>query len=186
MNLPQIESGKLLIAEPSMIGDTYFNRAVILISDHNPDSTIGFVLNKPTELNLNDLIPDIDKNIPVYNGGPVDQDSLFYIHQMPELIPDSIEIAHGLYWGGRFDVLKSLLDNALIQEDDLRFFMGYSGWEAEQLQSEIDHGTWIVQDNHDKKNLINLDSDGCWKQEIERLGGDYLLWANAPENPAYN
>jgi putative transcriptional regulator len=181
-----IENGKLLVAEPSIIGDTSFNRAVILLSEHTEEGTIGFVLNKPTELNLNDLIPEIDREIPVYSGGPVEQDSLFYIHQMPELIPGSIEIAHGLFWGGRFDVLQSLLENDLIRENEIKFFLGYSGWEAGQLETEIVNDTWILQRNGDKKDLINLDSDGCWKEKIEQLGGNYLLWANAPENPAYN
>jgi putative transcriptional regulator len=91
-----------------------------------------------------------------------------------------------LFWGGRFDVLQSLLENDLIRENEIKFFLGYSGWEAGQLETEIVNDTWILQRNGDKKDLINLDSDGCWKEKIEQLGGNYLLWANAPENPAYN
>ncbi len=94
-----LKKGHLLIAEPSIIGDMSFNRSIIIIADHNSEGSIGFILNKPLEFTLQDLIPEIEIPYKVYNGGPVEQDNLFYIHKIPELIPNSIEISQGVILG---------------------------------------------------------------------------------------
>jgi len=95
--------GVLLVAEPSIIGDVSFNRSVVLLAEYNENGSVGFILNKPLQYELKDFIPEIDSSIPVYNGGPVDQDNLYFIHRIPELIPDSIEISNGIFWGGDFN-----------------------------------------------------------------------------------
>ena len=92
--------GDLLIAEPSIIGDISFNRSVVLLADHTDKGSIGFILNKILDYTLNDLIPEVKGDFKVYNGGPVEQDNLYFIHKVPDLIPESIEISHGIYWGG--------------------------------------------------------------------------------------
>ena len=94
-----LKKGHLLIAEPSIIGDMSFNRSIIIIADHNSEGSIGFILNKPLEFTLQDLIPEIEIPYKVYNGGPVEQDNLFYIHKIPEHIPNSIEISQGIILG---------------------------------------------------------------------------------------
>jgi len=125
-----LKKGHLLIAEPSIIGDLSFNRSIILIADHNNEGSIGFILNKPLDFTLQDLIPEIEIPFKVYNGGPVEQDNLYYIHKIPELIPNSIEISKGLYWGGNFEKVTELIQNDKLNSDDIRFFLGYSGWET--------------------------------------------------------
>ena len=84
--------GKLLIAEPSILNDKEFNRSVIYLTEHNQDGCIGFILNKPTEIVLKDIIPEIDCDFVIYNGGPVEQENLYFIHNQPDLIPNSIQI----------------------------------------------------------------------------------------------
>ena len=96
------KKGNLLIAEPSIIGDLSFNRSIILLADHTNEGSIGFILNKPLDYTINDLIPEVEANFRIYNGGPVEQDNLYFIHKIPEIIPDSIEISLGIYWGGDF------------------------------------------------------------------------------------
>jgi len=91
------EKGHLLIAEPSILGDVSFNRSVILLADHNEEGSIGFILNKPLDYTIKDLIPEIEGTFKIYNGGPVEQDNLYFIHKIPKLIPNSIEISHGIY-----------------------------------------------------------------------------------------
>jgi len=177
--------GKLLISEPSILNDKSFNRSVIYLTEHNHEGSIGFILNKPTEFNLNDLIPDIECNFTVYNGGPVEQENLYFIHQLPELIPDSIQISNDIYWGGSFDVLTDLLKTNAIDATDIRFFLGYSGWSVEQLEEELKESTWIITKN-DLPNLFDVDSHDFWKNELLKFGGEYQIWANAPENPALN
>ena len=180
--------GNLLIAEPSIIGDISFNRSVILLADHNDDSgSIGFILNKPLDFSLGDLIPELQGNFKIYNGGPVEQDNLYFIHRRPELIPDSIEITEGIYWGGDFDTVCELIKADLISESDIRFFLGYSGWAPHQLFRELNENSWIIVENKYKNNIIAKDyNSSFWKENMVELGGDYILWSNAPENPTLN
>ncbi|HET8854973.1 MAG TPA: YqgE/AlgH family protein [Salinimicrobium sp.] len=178
--------GHLLIAEPSIIGDISFNRSVVLLADHTKSGSIGFILNKVLDFTLKDLVPDIEGDFKVYNGGPVEQDNLYFIHKVPDLIPESIEIASGIYWGGNFDVVKKLIEQNLISEKEIKFFLGYTGWENEQLTEELNAHSWIVLENEEKKDVISHHSQTFWKEKMHQLGGDYIIWSNAPENPSYN
>lgn len=181
-----LQKGHLLIAEPSIIGDLSFNRSIILIADHNPEGSIGFILNKPLDFTLQDLIPEIEIPFEVYNGGPVEQDNLYYVHKTPELIPNSIEISDGLYWGGDFQKVTELIKKDQLKGEDIRFFLGYSGWETNQLTSELRSNTWILSENMHRKQIIEKVNTSFWKEKMLELGGDYSIWSNAPENPAYN
>jgi len=177
--------GKLLIAEPSILNDKSFNRSVIYLTEHTNEGSIGFILNKPTEFILSDLIPEINCDFIIYNGGPVEQENLYFIHKLPELIPDSIHIANNIYWGGNFDVLTTLLKNNSIKATDIRFFLGYSGWSEAQLKVELNEPSWIVIENN-FSNLFTINSDEFWKNQLLEIGGEYQIWANAPEDPALN
>ncbi len=182
----QLKKGQLLIAEPSAIGDVSFNRSVILLADHTADGSVGFIINKPLRYTINDLVPDIDATFKIYNGGPVEQDNLYFIHNVPNLIPGSIEISNGIYWGGDFDLTKDLINQGLIKRNNIRFFLGYSGWGAQQLEQEMEQNTWIVSENLYENKIIGKSATDFWKQKILELGGDYPLWSNAPENPMLN
>jgi putative transcriptional regulator len=181
-----LKKGKLLIAEPSIYGDLDFNRAVVILADHNPEGTVGFIINKPLKYRLRDLIPDIDADIKVYKGGPVEQDNLYFIHNVPHLIPNSIEISNGIYWGGDFESLRENLNNGLIKKKNIRFFLGYTGWDSNQLEDEMKANSWIIARNVYDKKILGKSSQGFWKEKIQELGGDYLIWSNAPENPSLN
>ncbi|WNM19018.1 YqgE/AlgH family protein [Flavobacterium capsici] len=182
----KLKKGTLLISEPSIIGDLSFNRSVILLADHNNDGSVGFIINKPLDYSIHDLIPEVNSNFTVYNGGPVEQDNLYFIHNVPELIPNSIEISNGIFWGGDFETTKNLINNNEIKKHNIRFFLGYSGWESNQLENEMLASSWIViKNNHGNKILKKSVSD-FWKEKIIELGGDYLIWSNAPENPILN
>lgn len=82
--------GRLLVAEPSILNDTAFNRSVVLLTEHNKSGSIGFIMNKPMKYKMRDLVPEIDCNFPIYNGGPVSQENLYFIHNIPKLIPASV------------------------------------------------------------------------------------------------
>jgi len=182
----QPKKGHLLIAEPSIIGDMSFNRSVILLADHSPEGSIGFIINKPLKFTLNELIKDTEESFIVFNGGPVEQDNLYFIHTVPELIPESIEISLGIYWGGNFDIVLDLLKEKLLKSGDIRFFLGYSGWEPNQLEAELNSNVWLVDRNVYENELIIKSNDSFWKEKMVELGGDYSIWSNAPENPSYN
>ena len=131
----KLKKGQLLVAEPSIIGDLSFNRSVILLAEHNKDGSVGFILNKPLKYTIRDLVPEIEANFKIYNGGPVEQDNLYFIHNVPELITDSIEISSGIFWGGDFELTKELINDGKIKKDNIRFFLGYTGWETQQLEN---------------------------------------------------
>ncbi len=182
----QPTKGHLLIAEPSIIGDVSFNRSVVLLADHTDDGSIGFIMNKPLEYSLSDLVPEIEVPHKIYNGGPVEQDNLYFIHKVPKLIPNSIEISSGIYWGGDFSEVQKLINSGKIVTNEIRFFLGYSGWDAQQLYDELKANSWVIVENTYKKHIIEKKYDTFWKEKMIELGGDYLIWCNAPENPAYN
>jgi len=186
MTSEKIEKGLLLIAEPTVIGDMSFNRSVILLADHNQEGSVGFILNKPLEYTINDLIPEINSVFKVYNGGPVEQDNLYFIHNVPELITNSIEISNGIFWGGDFDLTKHLINEGQINKENIRFFLGYSGWSANQLEGELQSNSWILSKNTYENSILEKSSVHFWKEKIMELGGEYIIWSNAPENPTLN
>ena len=177
--------GKLLIAEPSILNDDSFNRTLILITEHTLKNTIGFILNRPLDFTVNDLLPEINSDFIIYQGGPVEQDNLYFVHQVPHLIPESIEVSNGMYWGGNFETLKALLNGNLLEKTDIRFFLGYSGWGKNQLDDEIDTNSWFVSEN-DFENIFAIDEEHLWRNKLIQKGGDYKLWANAPSDFSLN
>lgn len=186
MSSVKVKKGDLLIAEPSILIDVTFNRSVIIMADCNPSGAVGFILNKPLDYSLKDLIENTSSDFTIYNGGPVEQDNLYFIHNKPELIPDSIEIANGIFWGGDFDTTMALINSHSLTELDVRFFLGYSGWENEQLNEEVTAKTWLVSPNIYESKLIESCDSGIWKQKMLELDDRYSIWSNAPEHPSYN
>ncbi len=180
------KKGKLLIAEPTLTGDVSFNRSVVLLAEHNEEGSVGFILNKPLDYNINDLVTEIQIPFQVYNGGPVEQDNLYFIHKVPHLISNSVEISDGIFWGGDFENAIKLINEKMITEDDIRFFLGYSGWSSLQLDAELSSKSWIVVKNEYESAIIQKSSNAFWKEKMIELGGNYLLWSNAPENPSLN
>ncbi|HLW63521.1 MAG TPA: YqgE/AlgH family protein [Flavobacterium sp.] len=186
MKQKQPFKGKLLISDPSILVDSVFSRSVILLAEHNPKGSIGFILNKPLNITLQDIVPDALSNFRIYNGGPVEQDNLYFIHTVPEMIPNSIEINDGVFWGGDFEVLFELLKKNLIPHSAIRFFLGYAGWEKEQLEEEIEENAWLCIDNQFRSDLLEKTPSGLWKEFLVALGDEFIIWANAPENPVMN
>ncbi len=173
--------GSLLIAEPSILNDDSFNRSIILLTEHSDNSSVGFILNRPLKFTIKDIIPEINCPFTVYKGGPVEQDNLYFIHKIPELIPDSIQVSDNIYWGGNFESLKVLLDENKIKSTDIRFFLGYSGWGANQLENELLNNSWFVSEN-DFENIFSVDNESLWKNKLMQKGGEYKIWANAPSD----
>ena len=182
----QLNKGQLLIADPLILGDASFARAVILLTAHNKEGSVGFILNKPLQYSITDLLPEINTPFKVYNGGPVEQDNLYFIHNVPELIPNSVEISNGIYWGGEYEITKKLINEGKINKNNIRFFLGYTGWGEEQLESEMAESTWIITKNNYANKIIGKASSKFWKKQIMELGGDYLIWINSPKNPTLN
>lgn len=183
----KLSNGKLLVADPSIIGDFSFTRAVVLLAEHNDEGSVGFILNKPMTHDLRTFVPEISQPFSVFEGGPVDQDRLYYVHSRQDCIPNSKPISQELAWGGDFDVIMTMINSRELSSDDIKFFLGYSGWSCDQLKDEIKQKTWIVLDEGDKKANISISNDASfWKSKMIRLGGRYILWANSPSHPHLN
>jgi putative transcriptional regulator len=180
------DRGTLLVSEPSIIGDDAFSRSVILLTEYNNEEVVGFILNKPFNFTLDQLIPEISSQLEVYQGGPVETDNLYFLHTIPDLIPNSIFIEDDIYWGGDFDRVSELINTGVITGDRIKFFLGYSGWRKKQLENELKSNNWVVVKNTDSKNLLSDNMHDIWKKKMKNLGGTYELWSNAPENPSYN
>lgn len=180
------DKGFLLIAEPSLTGDITFARSVVLLAHHSENGSVGFIMNKLLDFTLADFFPDIPFNYKIYNGGPVEQDNLYFIHKVPHYLTGGVEISNGIYWGGDFQMVKELITEGKITENEIKFFLGYSGWNKDQLNEELTAKSWICMQNEDKNRLINHSSLTLWQDKLVELGGEYLIWVNAPENPCYN
>lgn len=179
-------TGRLLLSEPFM-PDPNFKRSVIILTEYSEAGAMGFILNHETEYLLGDILPDVSySEIPVYTGGPVSQDTLHYIHRCPEKITDGIEIAEGIFWGGDFEKIKELITTYQLNETEIRFFTGYSGWTPGQLDNELREDAWIVADKYEADNIFGSSEDNLWKKTVISLGQRFAHIANFPENPALN
>ncbi len=177
--------GRVLIAEPLM-DEFYFGRSVILLADHNDEGTFGLVMNKPTGTTLNEILPDFpDFPAPVFIGGPVQTDNLYFIHTLGNEVPDSSEILPGIYWGGDLEIVKELLKLGLIGKDQIRFFLGYAGWSPSQLDEELKNNAWVVSETN-LRSLLKTKSDKMWNNYLQRMGPAYDLWRRFPVNPDLN
>lgn len=185
-NAPQ--PGALLIAEP-FLREEFFCHAVICLVDYDDNkSTMGIVLNKPTSYNLDQIITNINisANIPVYCGGPVSCDRLFFIHTLGNIIPNSRLINNGLYIGGDFDAVINYINLGFETTGKIRFFIGNSGWDAGQLEDELKQYVWAVTTPINYTNLLIGDGDRYWRQYVETMGNEYRGWLYHPENPKMN
>lgn len=184
-NLTPPEQGRILIASPHL-EDPYFSRAVILLCAHNEEGSFGFVLNRYIDLDLPDLLatlPETDGRISL--GGPVENNSLFYLHSLGESIPGSSHIAGNVYLGGDFEVLKNGLDIGTIAQEKIRFFVGYSGWSEKQLEDEIVERSWYVRDLTDLP-IMDTSRDDLWNAALLGMGGPYANLAHFPSDPKLN
>lgn len=176
--------GRILISEP-LLSDTYFKRSVVLITEYSDKGAVGFVLNKPVDIPINEILSDFpDFNAKVYVGGPVAKDTIHFLHTLGELVTGSVHVLDNIYWGGEFDTLKELIKEGIVDSSQVRFFLGYSGWSPNQLENEIEDNAWLVTRVHASK-IMSADKD-IWKKTLDDLGKEYKVWANFPENPAMN
>lgn len=177
--------GSILIAEP-YLPDNNFTRSVILICEHNEEGTIGFVLNKPLEVTLNDVMNDSETpDWPLREGGPVGMDAIFFLHTFGNYIKESKKVVGNIYWGGDYEEIKVLLSSNTITEEEARIFVGYSGWAPGQLDEEIKMGSWFISDVNEDLLLKSSDKE-LWNKAVQNLNSKDKIWANAPKNPFLN
>jgi putative transcriptional regulator len=159
---------------------------VVLLAEHTEEGSFGIILNKPVNLYLNEITEDFPGiNPQIYIGGPVDTNNIFIVHKLGDKIPGSIKIAEGLFWGGDMELIKTMIRKELVTEDDIRFYLGYSGWTAKQLDEELKDKSWLVTDFEG----IKIDSEkpeNLWKGILVDQKNEYSQWVNYPLDPSYN
>lgn len=186
MSKSEIHRGDVLISKPSILGDITFNRAVILVADFNPEGVVGFMVNKPLEDRLGDLLPSVIQDFKVFDGGPVERDKLYFIHNLPDIIPGGLKIRDDIFWGGQTEMVIDLIKKGKIDSSQIKFFLGYSGWSQRQLEREIKDDVWLVKPDINSQDIISCHRTDFWNKNLKSLGGEYLIWSNAPDNPSYN
>lgn len=178
------QAGKVLIAEPFLM-EPIFQRSVVYMVNHDHTGSLGFVLNKPSNATLIDVFPNLGIHSPIYFGGPVEQESLFFMHNYGDLIEGAMPIANNIYWGGSFESLQKLVDNNQFDSKRVKFFSGYSGWSQEQLNEELQQQSWVVS-NLDSRQVLANQNKKLWKLVMQKMGKKFAVMANFPEDPALN
>jgi putative transcriptional regulator len=178
--------GTLLLSEP-FLQDEYFSRSVILLCEHNEESSFGFVLNNYLEVDLREIstnFPDIATRISL--GGPVSNQNLYFIHTLGDKLPGSTLVTDSIYIGGNFDELVLLLQSKPELISCVRFFLGYSGWNEGQLDAELKENSWLVINEFKESEIMDSSYNDLWKDLITNQGGKYKMMANFPLDPRLN
>lgn len=178
-----IKAGDILIAKP-FLQDGYFKRAVVYMCEHNDKGSLGFIVNKQQGLLLSDIFPHLKNgNFPLFEGGPVSPNQLFYTHTYGPKLTDCIEIEKGVYWGGNFFELSDLIEKGKITPDQIRFYVGYSGWNPGQLEEEVE--SWFS----GKANYVNLMKvlpEELWGVELTKINPGFKAFSDFSFDPSLN
>lgn len=179
------KSGELLIAEP-FLQDFPFSRSVILVINHTIESSMGIILNMPIPQSLNEIIPEFKDlpEIPLFRGGPLGDDILFFVHTRAD-IPSALPITDNLFLNGDFQTMKEYITSGLLSLDEVRFFLGYTGWGPQQLNLELKENTWLLA-NKTPEYILKHTPYTLWKDTLSELGPKQKLWSRFPSNPSYN
>jgi putative transcriptional regulator len=181
----KFNAGNILVADP-FLKDVNFGRSVVILTDVDNDAALGFILNKTYPKKLHQFIDGVDfTSFPIYNGGPVQQDTLHFLHNRPDLITDGNKIIDGIFWGGDFDNVISLIKDGILTPFDIRFFIGYSGWDKHQLNEEFDANSWFL---HQAKSqfVFNKNHETLWKDVLFDIGNEFAKFVNYPIDPQLN
>ncbi len=175
--------GSLLIAAPPM-QDTHFEGTVVLLCAHEPDASVGLVLNRPLEVPLRTLLPEHGlkeaADLPLLWGGPVGTQQLILLHDSPLSAQEGQPVSRGIHFGGSLESARKLADAG----GWLRFFLGYSGWSEGQLQEEMNQGAWMLLPC-DPAEVWTLDWRWQWERLVARAAPD-LAWLRQTEHPESN
>ena len=180
-----LQAGTVLLAEPFMM-DQNFKRAALLLVEHNPEGSLGFILNRRVSMRVDKLVEDFPEfDAPVYYGGPVATDTVHYLHRKGALLTDSEQVAKGIFWGGNYDQLRVLIEQKLVTPHDVRFFVGYSGWSPGQLDEELRGGSWVTARMYPNY-LFKSAPEKLWTQVMTNKGDTFGVIADMEEQAHFN
>ncbi len=179
-----LRKGDILLSEPMLL-DPNFHRSVIFICEHDDDKgSFGLVINRPFHTDINPIEEIFFADKQLFIGGPVEQQTLHFIHKIDDLAK-SIPLKNGYYWGGDFEMLKAINLQGGLAPSNCRFLIGYSRWEKQQLRNELLQNSWIISRNAPEK-LFEVNPENMWKYILEEMGGKYRVFINYPADPDMN
>lgn len=177
--------GRVLISEPLLEG-FFFSRSVLLLASHNDEGAFGLVLNKKTDYKLNEITDTFgDLEADVYIGGPIETEKLFVLHKRGDLIKNSEEIIDGVFWGGNMEQISTYIKSGIIKQDEVRFYLGYSGWSPNQLDEELERYSWVVSKTTEEE-IFTKQPNKLWRVSIDKFGDKFESWLIMPSNPRLN
>jgi len=140
----------LFLYSTSALDDSYFANAIIYLTECNAGGALGFVVNRPFGRSLHELEEFKHSRLfPLYEGGPVDKEHLFFLHRRPDLIADGTLVSGNVYYGGNFRQVLNGINNRSLSAKDVKLFIGYCGWDAGELEAEIAEGSWELKGGDD-------------------------------------
>ncbi len=185
MNDTKVYKGTVLLAEPFSL-DINFRRTAVLLTEHTGEGTVGFIMNRKMQVKVGEVLADFPEfESQVYFGGPVATDSLHFLHNVGDLLEDSVKVRNGVYWGGNFEKLKFLIESKLVGLENIRFYIGYSGWSSGQLEDELQYGSWVCAHMH-ANYLFKSNPDQLWQQIMGNKGDAFSVIAKMPDTFSWN
>jgi putative transcriptional regulator len=179
---PKIEKGTLLIAQPFWPEEVYEHSA-ILILEHGIQGTTGVMLNKRSNLNVSDALPDLDSSQSLLFGGSNDLKTVCYLHTNPH-VPGSCYISANLYWGGDYDIIKALMNEKKFGPEEIKFYAGLVEWNTGQLEYEIWNNKWWL-GSINSEELFTISDKDLWAIKLLATGHLYGLLNEVPD-PSLN
>ena len=176
--------GQFLLAMPSM-GDPRFLRSVVYMVAHDSEGAMGFIINKRAEgLSLGDILKDMPEtvaktglvNLPVYVGGPVQNDRGFVLHTSDyEKTQNSLSQELPIALTQSADVLVDAAHGR--GPEKMRLFLGYAGWGPGQIEGELQDNAWLVCDANIAE-IFTSQSDDLYEKCVAAMGIDLALLSN--------
>lgn len=129
----------------ALLDGSVFDNVTVVITEYNTKGAAGFVINKLFPRSLNEL-EEFKHGIafPVYEGGPVETEKLYFLHRRPDLVEAGIKITDTVWLGGNFKQAVKAINNKHMTGDDIKIFIGYCGWDPDQLEEEVKEGSWQI------------------------------------------
>lgn len=184
MSAMQIEpsAGRLVVATPTL-ADPNFSHTVVLLLEHGEDGTLGVVVNRPSDVGVDDVLEEWSAMAAtparVFIGGPVQSNALLAIGRLAGVASPSVQpVTEGV---GVIDLHQHAADLAGIVTD-VRVFAGHAGWGPQQLEAEIETGSWFVIDGS-PDDAFAADPETLWRNVLERQGG---WFRTIPDDPSLN
>jgi putative transcriptional regulator len=139
-----LKAGSSIKSTAALVG-SFFENTTILLVEHNEKGSIGFVTNNPFGKSLHELVEfSHSKPFPLMDGGPVDREHIFVLHKRPDLIDGGKPIPDGLYMGGNMEQVVEAINTKGASSQEIQLFIGYCGWDAGELEMEVEEGSWTV------------------------------------------